>query len=457
MAAPTASSAPPPPVPNTEPTPSNPYWKNLILARILRYLGPIGFFWHNYFLHPRAQKRSYKVYIDSRLSKQYGGRNKIRLDVYLPPGVARSSPAPSPSSPASPSSSTSNKGTAHLHTGIINFHGGGFTIGDSTDDARFARFCTDPKYLDAVFISVQYRLAPEYPFPTPVEDCADAIRYVYDHAEEFGVDKERILLSGFSAGGNLAVAGSILVNHPEEVGYGAGGINANKARSPIPTSIPIRGILAFYPLLEYVTSRLSKFTQHPDPPSLRPLPTWMVNLFDTSYLPNLNPDDKRHPLISPSLAPDELLVDFPPIHLVVCERDVLLPEAEVFGARLRKLKADVGWTSSTKSGASSGSESGSSIGTQTRTRTRTRSGAGTASQPTSMRAQAEELGLPLGPGQPTSDISEVLPEPDYARIASIRVVKDAAHGWDKPMHPVGKSVIDEYEEAMRVGKAWLEE
>lgn len=48
---------------------------------------------------------------------------------------------------------------------VINFHGGGFTLGSATDDARFARFVLEKS--KAIFISVDYRLAPEHPFPSP--------------------------------------------------------------------------------------------------------------------------------------------------------------------------------------------------------------------------------------------------------------------------------------------------
>lgn len=84
---------------------------------------------------------------------------------------------------------------------VINFHGGGFTLGHSWDDARWCG--TVVNECNAVVVSVDYRLAPEHPFPTAVEDGVDAVIYIYKHAEELGIDREKIALSGFSSGGNM--------------------------------------------------------------------------------------------------------------------------------------------------------------------------------------------------------------------------------------------------------------
>jgi acetyl esterase len=61
----------------------------------------------------------------------------------------------------------------------------------------------------SAFLSVGYRLAPEHPFPTPLNDCADAVRYVAQHGADWGVDASRLAVAGDSAGGNLAAAVAI--------------------------------------------------------------------------------------------------------------------------------------------------------------------------------------------------------------------------------------------------------
>jgi acetyl esterase len=86
--------------------------------------------------------------------------------------------------------------------GLIYFHGGGFILGtlDSCD-----RVCRDLAHLSGrVVVSVDYRLAPEHPFPAAVEDACAATKYVLEHAGEFGIDENQIAIGGESAGANLA-------------------------------------------------------------------------------------------------------------------------------------------------------------------------------------------------------------------------------------------------------------
>lgn len=85
---------------------------------------------------------------------------------------------------------------------VVNFHGGGFCLGHATDDRYWARVVL--KDTPAVFVSVGYRLAPEYPFPQGVDDCVEALLYLQMHADELRLNPAQIALSGFSSGGNLA-------------------------------------------------------------------------------------------------------------------------------------------------------------------------------------------------------------------------------------------------------------
>lgn len=85
---------------------------------------------------------------------------------------------------------------------VVNFHGGGFCLGHPTDDRYWARVIL--KSTPAVFVSVGYRRAPEHPFPQPVDDCVEALLYLQAHADELRLNPAQIVLSGFSAGANLA-------------------------------------------------------------------------------------------------------------------------------------------------------------------------------------------------------------------------------------------------------------
>ena len=87
------------------------------------------------------------------------------------------------------------------HATIAFFHGGGFVIGDlDTHDQLARNLC---RRTGSVVVSVDYRLAPEHPFPAGVEDCVAAARFIQDHLGEYGGD-DRLGVAGDSAGGNLA-------------------------------------------------------------------------------------------------------------------------------------------------------------------------------------------------------------------------------------------------------------
>lgn len=87
--------------------------------------------------------------------------------------------------------------------GIVYFHGGGFVFGDANTDVRVpSALAAD---LEAVVVSVNYRLAPEWPFPTPFQDCFDALRWIAGK-NDLGIDGAGIVLAGISAGAGLAAA-----------------------------------------------------------------------------------------------------------------------------------------------------------------------------------------------------------------------------------------------------------
>ncbi|MER7837428.1 alpha/beta hydrolase fold domain-containing protein [Streptomyces sp. NPDC096040] len=92
--------------------------------------------------------------------------------------------------------------------GIVHIHGGGMIMGDRR--AHVSHLL--PHVIDgsAVVVSVEYRLAPEHPDPAPVEDCYAGLVWTVKNAAEFGIDPERLLITGISAGGGLAAGTALL-------------------------------------------------------------------------------------------------------------------------------------------------------------------------------------------------------------------------------------------------------
>ncbi|KAI6080963.1 alpha/beta-hydrolase [Hypoxylon rubiginosum] len=246
---------------------------------------------------PRPPNPDLERFIPSTLASKKG---RFSLQFYLPEGYKKD-----PSSDKWPV--------------VVNFHGGGFTLGSATDDARFARVVVDKCH--AVFVSVDYRLAPEFPFPTAVDDGADAILYIIENAAKLRLDCNRIATSGFSAGGNIAITAPIrLYEH--------------RKTAKVP-DYNIVAIATWYPITDYTLSRAERRAL-----ALRPeatLPPTLTNLFDASYLfpPDLN---LSNPWLSPSRASDEMLrASIPPnVIFYTCEWDMLLHEGEELAHRLQQ-------------------------------------------------------------------------------------------------------------------------
>ncbi|MGV9870146.1 alpha/beta hydrolase [Rhodococcus koreensis] len=97
---------------------------------------------------------------------------------------------------------------------LLWIHGGGFVVGTA---ASSDPFCVDVvRELGFAVASVEYRLAPETPFPGPLDDCYAALTYIHANADEFKIDPSRIAIGGQSAGGGLA-AGTVLRARDEGV------------------------------------------------------------------------------------------------------------------------------------------------------------------------------------------------------------------------------------------------
>ena len=120
----------------------------------------------------------------------------------------RSVPGPADSPAVEVVIYTPRKRSSGLSPCIFHMHGGGYVVGSAaTSDATLR-----PKSaaLDCVIVSVEYRLAPETPFPGAIEDCYAALSWLFANASALGVDARRIGVMGESAGGGLAASLALL-------------------------------------------------------------------------------------------------------------------------------------------------------------------------------------------------------------------------------------------------------
>jgi len=305
-----------------------PRWILIAQANMWRYLMAIGMFLHK-LARPRPPSPSFSRTIETTVSPIKG---HIRLRFYVPDSWLK----------AKKTGDDDDRWPV-----VVNFHGGGFTLGKATDDARWCD--TVVKEVEAIVVSVDYRLAPEHPFPTAVEDGVDAIMYLVTKSEEFLIDMDRIALSGFSSGANMCFTVPLRLQEElqEEAAEGElRRMSVIEARRPAlaksfsrgrvlvatKRQISIKAVCAWYPPVDYTRTReerratATRLDQQ--------LPQVFTSLFDDSYLvpPTM---DMSNPYLSPGVAPLHMLAGLPEELLIfACEWDMLVDEAIRFKERL---------------------------------------------------------------------------------------------------------------------------
>lgn len=198
---------------------------------------------------------------------------------------------------------------------LIFFHGGGFVIGNIDS---YTNVCANmAKQTSHIVISVDYRLAPEYPFPAAPEDCYAVTREVFMDSSLFGIPQEKITLIGDSAGGNLAAVVSLMARDRGEF-------------------IPSKQIL-LYPQTWNDHSETSPFAS--------------VHEFGTEYLLTAkrigefmelyqsSEEDRKNPYFAPLLAED--LSNQPDTLIITAAYDPLRDEGEAYGKKLHEFGNNV--------------------------------------------------------------------------------------------------------------------
>jgi acetyl esterase len=196
---------------------------------------------------------------------------------------------------------------------VVFFHGGGWVTGSLETHDRLCRRMA--RVTAALVVSVDYRLAPWYKFPIPLEDCYDAVRWAATNATELGADADRLIVMGDSAGGNLAAAVSLM---------------ARDHQGP-----DIHRQVLIYPAVDGRLASRShqRYTQAPL------LDQTAIHYFRDQY--QRSPQDIHNPYFSPLLADD--LSHLPPAFVLTAEYDPLRDEGEQFAQRLAAVGVPVSY------------------------------------------------------------------------------------------------------------------
>lgn len=189
---------------------------------------------------------------------------------------------------------------------FVYYHGGGWVVGDlETSDASCRMIANRT---GRIVVSVDYRLAPEFKFPTPLEDSYAALKWVSENASTLNGNVSNIVVGGDSAGGNLSAVVSLL---------------ARDQKGP-----KISAQILIYPVtnLSYDTGSYQEFKKGFG------LDRAVMIWFGDHYI--RNEEDARNPYVAPLVANN--LSNLPPAFVITAENDVLRDEGIAYAERLKE-------------------------------------------------------------------------------------------------------------------------
>jgi acetyl esterase len=189
---------------------------------------------------------------------------------------------------------------------IVYFHGGGWVLEDIAGYETLGRQLAEKS--GAAVVLVNYRKAPEHPFPTPVEDSWTALQWAASQLAQIAGRQVPLFVGGDSAGGNLAA------------------VSALRARDQ--DGPELSGQILIYPATDYDFTRASYL----EPENQSFLTIEFMDWFWNHYIPA--PEDRLDPEASPLR--HESLAGLPPALVITAEHDVLRDEGEAYAERLRE-------------------------------------------------------------------------------------------------------------------------
>ena len=189
---------------------------------------------------------------------------------------------------------------------LVFYHGGGFVIGDlETHDKECRLLCANA---GCIVIAVDYRLAPESPFPAAVEDAWAALEWVAGEGEQLGVDTARLAVGGDSAGGNLAAVVALMARD---------------------ASIDLKLQMLVYPATD-ASKHHDSFTENVDGPLLT---VEVIEWFWSHYLGSASDSEVRNDWrFSPAKADDHS--GLAPAYIATCSADPLRDEGNAYALQL---------------------------------------------------------------------------------------------------------------------------
>ena len=195
---------------------------------------------------------------------------------------------------------------------LLYLHGGGWTFGSINSCGRFCNAMAASGTMRVV--ALDYRLAPEHPYPAGLHDCIEAVNYLVDHAEELRIDPSRVTLGGDSSGGNLALATALSA--------------ACRGK--------VESLLLFYPVTKAFDDGSASWQQYGKGFGLD---TEIMETFNRAYTLRADAHDTA---ISVGLCSDSTLQTLPRTLLIAAERDILRDQGkelvERMGQKARRIE-----------------------------------------------------------------------------------------------------------------------